>query len=305
MKRVGNFFFAFVPLLAASGLQILAMMFAMGTSSLLEFCRYGVFAGEGSSAILNDLTQWWVSQRFNIYLMVIYAILSIALFGVWYYMCYGGSLRPALRGVFRPLSVLGIVLLVPGTQFLSSYLISLLASLLPSWLRAYEELLQSIGLDERLTFGLFLYSVLLAPVSEELIFRGVTLRQARKALPFWLANLFQALMFGIFHGNMLQGSYAFCLGILLGYVCERSGSIYSSILLHMLFNFWGTVLSEFLDPDYGASVFSFLFWLMCGIALTAGGLAAYHAGTARRGQPKPGHAPETGSMPPSPPASQC
>ena len=43
--------------------------------------------------------------------------------------------------------------------------------------------------------------------------------------------------------NMIQGIYAFCLGLVLGYVCNRGGSIYYSLLLHMLFNFWGTVLS--------------------------------------------------------------
>ena len=40
--------------------------------------------------------------------------------------------------------------------------------------------------------------------------------------------------------NMLQGCYAFALGLILGYICEYGGSIYYAILFHFLFNLWGT-----------------------------------------------------------------
>lgn len=46
--------------------------------------------------------------------------------------------------------------------------------------------------------------------------------------------------------NMIQGIYAFGLGIVLGLVCEKSGCIWYSIALHIGFNFWGTFVSEFL-----------------------------------------------------------
>ena len=104
---------------------------------------------------------------------------------------------------------------------------------------------------------MLLYSVLLAPVCEELIFRGTTMHLARRALPFWLANTMQALLFGLFHMNWIQGIYAFALGLVLGYVCEKGGSIYYSILLHILFNLWGTVISTLL-PDVGNTVFTSL-----------------------------------------------
>ena len=49
--------------------------------------------------------------------------------------------------------------------------------------------------------------------------------------------------------NWVQGIYAFALGLLLGYVCEKGNSIYYSIGLHILFNFWGTIVSQFLIID--------------------------------------------------------
>ena len=277
MKKVRSFFFAFVPFLLVTGIQYLVTFFSMGTSALFEVSWYTFSDTADLLSVIDDLTDFWISQRFNTYLMVIYAVLIIAVFSVWYYMKYDGNYLPSPRTVFHPVSILGIVLLVPGTQYLSTYIISFTATLFPTWLEEYQELLESAGLDERITIGMFIYSVLLAPISEELIFRGVTMRQAKKALPFWVANLLQAFLFGVFHGNMMQGIYTFCLGFLLGYICEASGSIYNSILLHMLFNFWGTVISEFLD--YGNTVFSFLFWLMFGIVMTAVGILVFHLGT--------------------------
>lgn len=280
MKKTGQFFFTFVPFLIVMGLQFLAMFFMMGVTMMVE-CLWRLILGTGASDHLwNEiLIELWTSENSNTWLMVMFAILSISIFALWYYIKYNGNYLPKPRAVFHPLSILGIVMLVPGMQLLSTYIISLTSALFPGWLKIYEDLIESAGLDNGLTFGLFLYSVILAPISEELVFRGVTLRQAQKYVPFWAANLLQALLFGVFHMNMIQGIYAFCLGLILGYVCEKSGSIYNAVLLHMLFNFWGTSISQFIA--FGDSSFAFVFWLIFAAAMTAGGLIVFQAGTKR------------------------
>ena len=67
------------------------------------------------------------------------------------------------------------------------------------------------------TFSMFLYASILAPVSEELIFRGVILQSLR---PYGkrFAVVCSAVLFGVFHGNLIQTPYAFALGLVLGYV---------------------------------------------------------------------------------------
>lgn len=55
-------------------------------------------------------------------------------------------------------------------------------------------------------------------------------------LPFLGANILQALFFGIYHGNIIQGIYATIIGFLLGLLYRRFNSIYASILLHMMIN---------------------------------------------------------------------
>src|SRR5690606_21596465 len=85
-----------------------------------------------------------------------------------------------------------------------------------------------------------------APIYEELIFRGLVLRMAQKfTSKFWIANTFQAILFGIVHLNLLQGIYAFALGLILGYFYQKYQSLYVPILMHMIFNFIGSVMTEF------------------------------------------------------------
>lgn len=279
MKKAGSFFFTFVPVLLALGLQFAAMFLAMGLSLLLESLWYTPSKKVSFSDIYTDLTVLWSNNRFNTGIMILFSVSCIAIFGLWYYSRYEGDFLPKPSAVFHPVSILGILLLAPAAQYLTSYVISFISVLFPSWFEAYKKLMESAGLDEKIGIAMLCYSVLLAPVSEELIFRGVTMRQAKKTLPFWAANIFQAFLFGAFHMNMIQGIYAFCLGLLLGYICEKSGSIYNSIFLHFLFNLLGTVLSGFLD--IGNSALALIVCFFVSLLLAVSGFLLFRFGAAK------------------------
>lgn len=77
---------------------------------------------------------------------------------------------------------------------------------------------------------------IMAPILEELVFRGVILKKAKNIMPFYAANIIQAILFGLIHLNWIQGLYAFPIGILLGYITRRYRSIIPSIVLHALLN---------------------------------------------------------------------
>lgn len=83
-----------------------------------------------------------------------------------------------------------------------------------------------------LPFPLLLLTVgFLAPICEELIFRGIVMEPMMKYPK--MAILVSALAFGVAHGNLIQSSYAFVLGLLLGYVRYRYNSLTPSIFLHI------------------------------------------------------------------------
>ena len=90
---------------------------------------------------------------------------------------------------------------------------------------------------------------ILGPVCEELLFRGLLAgRLARYGQK--PAALVSALLFGLYHANLSQFFYAFALGLLLAYVYFYTGSLKAPILLHMLFNFYGSAVVLLL-PESG------------------------------------------------------
>lgn len=120
-----------------------------------------------------------------------------------------------------------------GSQMLSSLWLSCLELVMNSFGSSVMPILESVSGSTE-TVSMFLYSAFFAPISEELLFRGYVLRSLR---PYGkrFAILGSALLFGLFHGNLLQGPYAFLVGLILGYLaCEYS--IVWSVGLHIFNN---------------------------------------------------------------------
>lgn len=244
MKKIKALLFSSVPFFLSIGLQFFAAYYLLFIAAIFLFGVAPVL--QGTHYDINDLMELTANMDFNTVLSIVFSVSSIALFGIWYYKSCGGNYKIDFKKSFHHYEILGIILLIPGTQFMSSIITSLISVAFPSWLEEYMELMENAGLSDDISLLMMIYSVLLAPIGEELVFRGVTYRIARRAFPFWIANIIQAFLFGVFHMNMLQGCYTFILGLVLGYICEKGGSIYHVILFHFLFNLWGTTASQWL-----------------------------------------------------------
>lgn len=78
------------------------------------------------------------------------------------------------------------------------------------------------------------YAWFLAPIVEEIVFRGVVMGTL-KPLGRKFAILTSAIMFGLFHDDLVQGLFAFGLGLILGFVAMEYSLLWS-IALHMFNN---------------------------------------------------------------------
>ncbi|WP_297422052.1 CPBP family intramembrane glutamic endopeptidase [Clostridium sp.] len=101
------------------------------------------------------------------------------------------------------------------------------------------EALESLN---ELTVPTIIYSCLVAPVVEELIFRGAVLRSLEKYGKRF-AILISGLLFGLMHGNFFQIFMAMGVGIILGYLAIEY-SIKLTILLHIINNVCVEILSQ-------------------------------------------------------------
>lgn len=82
----------------------------------------------------------------------------------------------------------------------------------------------------------FIALVVLAPLAEELIFRGYLFSHVREELPFWATSVFVSVLFGVMHGQWNVGLDTFILSLVLCYLREKTGSIWAGVALHALKN---------------------------------------------------------------------
>lgn len=82
----------------------------------------------------------------------------------------------------------------------------------------------------------FIALVILAPVVEEVIFRGFLFTQVRKNLNFWWTALIVSLVFGLIHLQWNVGVDVFALSLILCYIREKTGTIWAGIGVHMIKN---------------------------------------------------------------------
>ena len=118
-------------------------------------------------------------------------------------------------------------------QFVSQAFISMLENMLNLFGYSLLNTLDEVT-NPSSTLAMFLYSSLIAPVTEELIFRGIIIKKLEKYGKLF-AIVFSSVMFGMYHGNLYQGIFATLIGLLLGYTAVEY-SVKYSILLHIINN---------------------------------------------------------------------
>lgn len=123
--------------------------------------------------------------------------------------------------------------------FMSVQLLFSLLQMLVEWLLNLVGLSAMAALEmatvETNTVSMFLYAGFLGPVAEELLFRGLLLRTLEcRGKRFTIFAT--ALMFGMFHGNILQSPFAMWVGLVLAYVTLEY-SIVWAMVLHIFNNF--------------------------------------------------------------------
>lgn len=132
-----------------------------------------------------------------------------------------------------PLSIAGFIVY----SVISAVLLYLAMTYVPGFDGAQVQNTGFTTLGTRMEYlAAFIALVVLAPVAEEVIFRGYLFGNLRKYVPFWLAALIVSVLFGFVHGQWNVALDTFALSLVLCSLREISGSLWPSILLHMLKN---------------------------------------------------------------------
>lgn len=263
MKRKLNLLLlAFLPVLASLGIQLAAAFLVSFWFSVVSIVRL-ILEGISDPELLADgMVTLLADPLFNdILTIVTFAALAV-IFLIWYRKQKDKPAPVAFDEVFCIRNTVIILISGLAIQVALSMCLNLILPLFPQTFERYSALIESI------VGGSVIISVIstavLAPIAEELIFRELMTRQLRQMFPFWLANIIQALAFGVYHMNIVQGIYAFFLGLLFGYVAYRMRSVWASIMLHGIVNVSGLVLDIILpDALFESTIGMIIFAVLC------------------------------------------
>jgi membrane protease YdiL (CAAX protease family) len=127
-------------------------------------------------------------------------------------------------------SVVSFILFIP-LLFLISFIIQ---NILPEYKQ--QEIVLNFKSNLLKDKALLLHVLIIAPVVEEIIFRGYIYRILKTKIPIIFAIIISSTLFSLIHYNVLSFILLFVLSIFLTYIYERNGSIMCPIIIHSLFN---------------------------------------------------------------------
>lgn len=175
----------------------------------------------------------------NIAIMVLFSVATIALF---LKMGWATASRTYMRS--RPWDVLLWSVIASMGAIVPSLFVQ---GILPEWTGWLKEVADQTNeqLEGLMSVpGGYMVIALLPPVVEELVFRGTVLKcilphplpgvsgEARPARSVWPAIFLSSLIFALAHLNPAQLPHAFLIGLLLGWMYARTGSIIPGVAYH-------------------------------------------------------------------------
>ncbi|MBS6947458.1 MAG: CPBP family intramembrane glutamic endopeptidase [Bifidobacterium scardovii] len=134
------------------------------------------------------------------------------------------------RGRMRPAWLLVFIVLIISAQAVFTLLQMALQAMGLSLVSPTSEAID----QSAVTVSMWLYIGLVGPIVEEVVFRGVLMKEL-KPMGRNFAILTSSLMFALYHDDLVQGAFAFAIGLLLGFVAMEY-SVLWSIALHIFNN---------------------------------------------------------------------
>lgn len=130
----------------------------------------------------------------------------------------------------------------------------------------YDTYIDQSGTGETVlgTVIMNLYTCVIAPITEELFFRGMLLKVFSKANQRF-AIFSTAVFFGLAHGNIPQFLLAFLLGVFLAHITMKHSSIIPAITVHIFVNTFSTVFGLFSDAGEEVQMVAMLLLLAAAI----------------------------------------
>ncbi len=161
----------------------------------------------------------------------------------------GYKLNSSNFGPFKGWQIVLITIVLAFATMISAdypnYLNYKITTATPAMKELYDQVIELLGsMTGGPLWSSFLLAAIFAPIFEEWLCRGMILRGLlTKMKPGW-AIVVSALFFAVLHLNPWQALNAFIIGLVMGYVYYKTGSLWLTMLIHFVNNGTAVVLSQ-------------------------------------------------------------
>ena len=161
-------------------------------------------------------------------------ITTVAIFTVFFAIKKPNIFKATSINKTKPRIMVNSAFLGVGMLGVFQAVVLAIGKIAPSWLETQNAHTKSI-LNGYMWVAV-IYTVIVAPICEELVFRGLMLSALKGKAPKWAGIIAVATVFGLIHSFPIGFIYATSLGLLLGWLFYYTGSLLPCIIVHMFFN---------------------------------------------------------------------
>ncbi|MCB5246158.1 MAG: CPBP family intramembrane metalloprotease [Candidatus Cloacimonetes bacterium] len=162
-------------------------------------------------------------------------------------------------GKYKPAEILRLkkpkakeLAIIPFMAISASMIVSIIAQVINHFFpfpQEYIEAMSRIFTQDISFWEMFIVIALLPGICEEILFRGFLMRFFEQK-NFWYPIFVTAILFALFHLDPFRFLPVLLLGILLGYITRRTGSIVNSMFFHIINNTLALVITTFSEQNW-------------------------------------------------------
>ena len=198
---------------------------------------------------------------------------------IWYYNGYvkkakaAGTYKPVTKKIKNAHQVLFVLFGTLAIYPLACVLQYLAMTLMPNYAAGVSQAL-NLALGGNAILG-FITAIILAPVGEEVALRGIVVQRAKTAYSVVGVAIISAVLFGVYHMNLIQGIYVLPMGLFWGYVAYRFNSVVPTVIGHFINNLLGMTIVLVFNPLDNIWVTVVAFIVLAGVSAVFGAKCNY------------------------------
>lgn len=197
---------------------------------VIQIVLYPVFFALFNTFSLNAATVGYLTNAICVMISTVYLVKR-------YQKKWNLQILWQIKEKFEKKDLVKYILMGLGISFFSSLFVTVLSELLKDVLiLETPDFSAKYGMIDNIIINLSV--ILVAPITEELVFRGLFLKKLQK-YGLWYSSVIVSLLFALIHGNIPQGVGAFFVSLILCAVTLKSNSLIPAIIIHMLNNLIG------------------------------------------------------------------